>query len=67
MSRSKSIASRRWFGTRSLLDDVMKLFEDLLVEAVRVKVRAAFDSYVHGNEVRFTAACWMVAARKPNA
>jgi ubiquinone/menaquinone biosynthesis C-methylase UbiE len=27
------------------------------------KVRAAFDSYVHGNEVHFTAACWMVAAQ----
>ncbi len=28
-------------------------------------VRAAFDPYVHGTEVRFTAACWMVAARAP--
>ena len=26
-------------------------------------VRAAFDSYVQGTEVRFTAACWMVGAR----
>ena len=26
-------------------------------------VRAAFDPYVHGTEVRFTAACWMVNAR----
>jgi SAM-dependent methyltransferase len=26
-------------------------------------VRPAFDPYVHGHEVRFTAACWMVAAR----
>jgi ubiquinone/menaquinone biosynthesis C-methylase UbiE len=25
-------------------------------------VRTAFDPYVHGAEVRFTAACWMVAA-----
>ncbi|MEP9379885.1 class I SAM-dependent methyltransferase [Aquabacter sp. CN5-332] len=25
-------------------------------------VRAAFDPYVHGAEVRFTAACWMVRA-----
>jgi hypothetical protein len=23
----------------------------------------AFDRYVHGDEVRFTAACWMVSAR----
>jgi SAM-dependent methyltransferase len=27
-------------------------------------VRPAFDPYVHGAEVRFTAACWMVAARR---
>lgn len=27
------------------------------------KVRAAFDPYVHGDEVRFTAACWMIGAR----
>ena len=27
------------------------------------KVRAAFDPYVHGSEVRFTGACWMVGAR----
>jgi SAM-dependent methyltransferase len=26
-------------------------------------VRAAFEPYVHGDEVRFTAACWMVGAR----
>ena len=28
-------------------------------------VRAAFDPFVHGAEVRFTAACWTVAARAP--
>jgi hypothetical protein len=26
-------------------------------------VRAAFDPFVQGTEVRFTAACWMVGAR----
>ena len=26
-------------------------------------VRTAFDPYVHGTEVRFTAACWMVSAQ----
>jgi len=29
-------------------------------------VRAAFDPFVHGPEVRFTAACWLVGARTPN-
>ena len=26
-------------------------------------MRAAFEPYVHGSEVRFTAACWMIGAR----
>jgi len=30
-------------------------------------VRAAFDPYVHGDEVRFTAACWMVGAQAVSA
>jgi ubiquinone/menaquinone biosynthesis C-methylase UbiE len=30
-------------------------------------VRAAFDPYVHGAEVRFNAACWMVCARAPSS
>jgi hypothetical protein len=29
-------------------------------------VRPAFDPYVHGAEVHFTAACWMVSARVPS-
>jgi SAM-dependent methyltransferase len=31
-------------------------------EATRA-IRAAFEPFVHGDEVRFTAACWMIAAR----
>ncbi|MBS0417037.1 MAG: class I SAM-dependent methyltransferase [Proteobacteria bacterium] len=27
------------------------------------KVRAAFDPYVHGGEIRFNAACWKIGAR----
>lgn len=30
-------------------------------------VRAAFDPFVHGAEVRFSAACWMVSARASSA
>jgi ubiquinone/menaquinone biosynthesis C-methylase UbiE len=30
---------------------------------VLAAVRKAFTPYVHGDEVRFTAACWMIAAR----
>jgi ubiquinone/menaquinone biosynthesis C-methylase UbiE len=40
-------------------------------EATRARVvptvRAAFDPFVHGAEVRFTAACWMVGARAQSA
>lgn len=28
-------------------------------------VRAAFESFVQGEEVRFTAACWWITARAP--
>ena len=35
-------------------------------QAVRT-IRAAFDPYVHGAEVRFTAACWLIGARAPSA
>ncbi|WP_269502514.1 class I SAM-dependent methyltransferase [Burkholderia sp. IMCC1007] len=30
-------------------------------------VRAAFERYVHGADVRFDAACWLVTARAPSA
>lgn len=40
-------------------------------EAARTQVietiRTAFDPYVIGAEVRFTAACWMIGARAPEA
>jgi len=40
-------------------------------EASRAKViaavRPAFDAYIEGNEVRYTAACWIVRARAPSA
>ena len=31
--------------------------------SVMAEVRQAFESYVHGDEVRFDAACWMISAR----
>jgi len=34
-------------------------FRGEVIEAIR----PAFDPYVHGSEVRFTSACWMVSAR----
>ncbi|HEY7638230.1 MAG TPA: class I SAM-dependent methyltransferase [Steroidobacteraceae bacterium] len=32
---------------------------------VAAAVRAAFEPFVHGPEVRFTAACWLIAATSP--
>jgi SAM-dependent methyltransferase len=42
-----------------VLQDVDEPTRAQVIEAVR----AAFDPYVHGDEVRFTSACWMVTAR----
>ena len=36
--------------------------DEPLREQVVTTVRAAFERYVHGSEVRFTAACWMLEA-----
>jgi SAM-dependent methyltransferase len=41
------------------LQDVDELTRAQVVDVVRT----AFEPYVHGDEVRFTAACWMVSAR----
>jgi hypothetical protein len=32
-------------------------------ERIIETVRAAFEPYVNGNQVRFNAACWVVGAR----
>ena len=42
---------------------VLQEADDRTRAHVTETVRAAFDPYVHGAEVRFTAACWMVGAR----
>ncbi|WP_216215855.1 class I SAM-dependent methyltransferase [Amycolatopsis aidingensis] len=41
--------------------------DDQLRAKVIEAVRPAFDPFVHGTEVRFTAACWLVAARAAGA
>jgi len=37
--------------------------DDSTRERIVAAVRAAFSSFVHGEEVRFTSACWTVSAR----
>ncbi|HMJ12612.1 MAG TPA: class I SAM-dependent methyltransferase [Polyangiaceae bacterium] len=45
------------------LGRVLQEADDRTRSRVIETVRPAFDPYVHGAEVRFTAACWMVGAR----
>lgn len=44
-----------------VLDQAQAQIRNQVVEAVRL----AFGPYVHGSEVRFIAACWVVSARAP--
>lgn len=46
---------------------ILREADDRTRAQVIAAVRAAFDPYVHGTEVRYTAACWMVTARAPAA
>jgi len=45
------------------LGEVLHEADDRTRTQVIETVRAAFDPYVRGKEVRFTAGCWMVGAR----
>ena len=47
------------------LGRVLQEADDRTRSRVIETVRAAFEPYVHGTAVRFTAACWMVGARAP--
>ncbi|XXF78963.1 class I SAM-dependent methyltransferase [Myxococcaceae bacterium GXIMD 01537] len=47
------------------LGQILHEADDQTRAQVIATVRAAFEPYVHGAEVRFTAACWMVRARAP--
>jgi len=48
-----------WLGPAATL---LQKMDDLSRKKVIETIRPAFDPYVHGIEVRFTAACWMVTA-----
>lgn len=63
-----TLPERELIGHFSRLGPVGQMFADL-DEPTRARlvdtVRAAFDPYVRGDDVRFTAACWLVNARSP--
>ncbi len=46
---------------------VMQDLDDRTRTQVAALVRTAFGPFVHGAEVRFTAACWMISARATRA
>jgi ubiquinone/menaquinone biosynthesis C-methylase UbiE len=54
-----------YFTRLGLLGRVLHQADDRTRSHVIETVRAAFDPFVHGAEVRFTAACWTVGAVNP--
>ncbi len=53
----------RYFTTLGPLAEILRQTDDATRHKVVQTVRPAFDPYVRGGEVRFTAACWMANAR----
>ncbi|MFG2788403.1 class I SAM-dependent methyltransferase [Streptomyces sp. NPDC048419] len=60
-------ALESYFTRLGPLSQVMGELEDRTREEVVEKVRAAFDTFVQGSDVRFTAAVWVVDARASSA
>lgn len=57
----------RYFTKLGPLGRILHEVDDRTRIQVIETVRTAFDPYVHGTEVRFPAACWMVVARTTSA
>jgi len=53
----------RYFTRLGLIAPMLREADDATRRRVISNVRAAFEPYVDGTKVRFTAACWMVSAR----
>jgi hypothetical protein len=56
----------RYFTQLGPLGRVLHEADEQTRTQIVEKVRAAFDPYVHGDAVRFNAACWIVDARSPS-
>ena len=57
----------RYFSRVGPVGLILQEADDRTRREVIETVRAAFEPYVHGAEVRFTGACWMVSARARTA
>jgi hypothetical protein len=55
----------RYFTRLGPVGLALQDLDERLREQVISTVRTAFQSYVHGPDVRFTAACWMLEATAP--
>ena len=53
----------RYFTLLGPLSAILPKTDEPARSRIIETVRAAFQSYMHGSEVRFTAACWMADAR----
>ena len=58
-------ALERYFTQLGPLGRVLGSLDDGLRSRIIAEVRTAFEPFVHGDEVRFTAACWSIGARAP--
>jgi SAM-dependent methyltransferase len=54
-----------YFTRLGAVGQVLQDMDEATRRQVIGTVRAAFDPFVHGDEVRFTAACWMIGAKAP--
>jgi hypothetical protein len=52
-----------YFTRLGPLGRVLHELDEPTRQAVILAVRRAFEPHVHGSEVRFSAACWLLAAR----
>ena len=52
----------KWMGP---VGQVLQKADEATRARVLRTVRAAFEPFVHGGQVRYTAACWRVGARRP--
>ena len=55
----------RYFTRLGPLARILEEADDGMRTRIVEHVRPAFDPFVHGDEVRFDAACWMACARAP--
>jgi hypothetical protein len=58
-------ALERYFTQLGPLGRVLGASDEHIRAPIIAAVRAAFEPFVHGDEVCFTAACWRIVARSP--